>query len=210
MKTAMVWGASGGIGTAVVKHLVDEGWEVLSVARDVGAVTAVTSYAVEANVADPDSVRQAVEQAKGMMGEVSLWVYAVGDNVSAKVGDMPCEDWRRILDANLSGAFYAVHDSLPLLAAKAHMVFLGAVSERLRLPGLSAYAASKAGIEAFGDVLRKEQKGRRVTVVRPKAVKTTIWDKVPFNAPRSALEPEEVAERILSAYEEGHDGPLDL
>jgi NAD(P)-dependent dehydrogenase (short-subunit alcohol dehydrogenase family) len=210
MKTAMVWGASGGIGTALVKHLVDSGWEVVSVARNAGAVTALTSYAVEADVADIEAVRQAVEEAKGMVGEVSLWIYAVGDNLSAKVGDMSFEDWRHILDANLNGAFVAVNCSLPLLAADAHMVFLGAVSERLRLPGLSAYAASKAGLEAFGEVLRKEQRGRRVTMVRPKAVETGLWDKVPFNVPRGALAPEEVAERVLSAHEEGHDGTLNL
>lgn len=210
MKTAMVWGASGGIGTALVKYLVDSGWEVLSVARDAGAVTALTSSAVEANVADAEDVRQAVEQAKGMVGDVSLWIYAVGDNLSAEIDDMSFEDWRRILDANLNGAFAAVHHSLPLLAADAHMVFLGAMSERLRLPGLSAYAASKAGLEAFGDVLRKEQRGRRVTIVRPKAVETGLWDKVPFSVPRGALKPEDVAERILSAYEEGHEGALNL
>lgn len=210
MKTAIVWGASGGIGTALVKNLVDSGWEVLSVARDAGAVTALTSYAVEADVADPEDVWQAMERAKGMVGEVDLWIYAVGDNLSAKVGDMSLEDWGRILDANLNGAFAAVHYSLPLLAADAHIVFLGAVSERLRLPGLSAYAASKAGLEAFGEVLRKEQRGRRVTMVRPKAVETGLWNKVPFSVPRGALEPEEVAERVLSAYEEGHDGALNL
>jgi len=210
MKTAMVWGASGGIGTALVKRLVDSGWHVLSVARDAGSVTALTSYAVEADVADPEDVRQAVEQAKGMVGEVDLWIYAVGDNLSTKIMDMSFEDWRRILDANLNGAFAAVHYSLPLLAADAHVVFLGAVSERLRLPGLSAYAASKAGLEALGEVLRKEQRGRRVTVVRPKAVETGLWDKVPFKAPRGALAPEELAEGILFAYAEGHNGTLDF
>lgn len=210
MKTAMVWGASGGIGTALVKHLVDTGWEVLSVARDAGAVTALTSYAVEADVADVEDVRQAVEQAKDLVEDVSLWIYAVGDNLSAKIDDMSFEDWHRILDANLNGAFAAVHYSVPLLAADAHMVFLGAVSERLRLPGLSAYAVSKAGLEAFVDVLRKEQRGRRVTVVRPKAVETGLWDKVPFSVPRGALKPEDVAERIVSAYEEGHEGTLNF
>jgi NAD(P)-dependent dehydrogenase (short-subunit alcohol dehydrogenase family) len=210
MKTAMVWGASGGIGTALVKLLVDTGWEVLSVARDAGAVTALTSYALEVNVADPEDVQQAVEQAEGMVGEVNLWIYTVGDNLSAKIDEMSFEDWGRIFDANLNGAFGAVHYSLPLLADDAHIVFLGAVSERLRLPGLSAYAASKAGLEALGDVLRKEQRGRRVTVVRPKAVETGLWDKVPFKVPQGALAPEELAEGILSAYKEGHDGTLDF
>ena len=65
-------------------------------------------------------------------------------------------------------------------------------------------------MEAFATVLRKEQRRRRVTIVRPTAVKTPLWDKVPFNLPGKALRPEEVAERILDAHKEGHKGVLDL
>ncbi len=210
MKTAMVWGAGGGIGKALVQRLMENDWEVVGVAREPGASAGVVSFSVAADVAHPEDVQQAVEQAQAAVGEVSLWIYAVGDIVSTRVSEISAEDWRRILDANLSGAFTAVQASLPLLSENVHMVFLGAVSERLHLPGLSAYAAAKAGLEALGDVLRKEQRGRRVTVVRPKAVDTDLWDKVPFSLPRGAMQPDELAERILAAHEEGHDGVLDV
>jgi NAD(P)-dependent dehydrogenase (short-subunit alcohol dehydrogenase family) len=114
------------------------------------------------------------------------------------------------LDANLNGAYLAIHYSLPLLAPQAHIFFLGAISERMRLPRLSAYAAAKAGLEAFAEALRKEQRKRRVTVVRPVAVDTPFWDKVPFNLPPHPLQPDDVAQRILAAYHERHKGPLDL
>ncbi len=210
MKRAMVWGAGGGIGMALVDLLTDNAWEVVGVVRDQGVSEAVTYSSVAADVANPGDVQRAVEQTQAAVGEVSLWIYAVGDILSARVSEMSLEDWRRILDANLSGAFTAIHASLPLLSADAHVVFIGAVSERLHLPGLSAYAAAKAGLEALGDVLRKEERGRRVTVVRPKAVDTGLWDKVPFSLPRGALEPDELAERVLAAYEGGHDGVLDV
>jgi len=80
----------------------------------------------------------------------------------------------------------------------------------MRLPGLAAYAAAKAGLEAFAEVLRKEERKRRITVVRPSAVDTAIWQKVPFKLPPEAMKPEAVAERILAAYDEGHRGVLDL
>ena len=123
---------------------------------------------------------------------------------------MPPESWQRIMDANLNGPFLATHYSLPLLAENAHLFYLGAVSERLRLPGLAAYAAAKAGLEAFAEALRKEQRQRRVTVVRPGAVATSFWDKVPLRLPKDAAPPEKVARRILEAYENGHTGLLDL
>lgn len=210
MNTAMVWGASGGIGSALVKTLADAGWRVLSVARDRGAVSYLTSEVVEADVQDPHSVQQAVQQAEELVEDVDLWIYAVGDITSVKIDQMSPGEWDQILAANLGGAYLAARYSLSLLASDAHMVFLGAVSERLRLPGLAAYASTKAGLEAFAEVLRKEQRGRRVTVVRPKAVETELWEKVPFSVPHGAMEPEALAERILRAYQEGHKGVLDL
>jgi NAD(P)-dependent dehydrogenase (short-subunit alcohol dehydrogenase family) len=206
----MVWGASGGIGTALVERLIDAGWTVLSVARGPEAVTQVTSKLLGADVEDPDSVLRAMEQAKEIVEDVDLWIYAAGDIASVRINEMAMRDWERILAANLSGAYLATHHSLPLLASDAHLVFLGAVSERLRLPGLAAYASAKAGLEAFADVLRKEQRRRRVTVVRPKAVETDLWDKVPFSVPHGAMKPVDLAERILQAYDEGHSGVLDL
>jgi NAD(P)-dependent dehydrogenase (short-subunit alcohol dehydrogenase family) len=210
VKKAMVWGAGGGIGTALVRRLVDDGWTVVGVVRDRSAVTYLPSHLVEADVADALAVKRAMEKVAAAAGGVDMWIYAIGDIASTKVEAMSLDDWRRIVDANLTGAYVAAHHSLGLLAEDAHMVFIGAVSERLRLPGLSAYAAAKAGIEAFAEVVRKEQRRRRVSIVRPKAVQTSIWDKVPFSVPKGALEPEDVADRILTAYEEKHSGTLNL
>lgn len=210
MKTAMVWGAAGGIGGAVVDELVANGWSVVAVSRDEAALAERVSCSLRADVADAFSVQRAVQAAAHEVDEVALWVYAAGDIAAAPVEEMTPAVWGRILAANLTGAYHAAHFSLPLLAADAHLVFVGAVSERLRLPGLSAYAAAKAGLEAFAEALRKEQRRRRVTVVRPAAVATPLWDKVPLRMPKDAPPPSKVAGRILAAYDEGHSGVLDL
>ncbi|MGD8585594.1 MAG: SDR family NAD(P)-dependent oxidoreductase, partial [Chloroflexota bacterium] len=199
-KRAMIWGAAGGIGRALTEMLRDAGWQVIAVARDASELDAAVDVPIEADISDAFAVQSAVQAASFEVDEVDLWLYAAGDIVSAKVSEIGPGDWRRILDANLSGAYLATHFSLPLLAADAHVFYLGAISERLRLPGLSAYAAAKAGLEAFADALRKEQRGRRVTVVRPGAVATSFWDKVPMRLPKDAATPEKVAGRILQAY----------
>lgn len=118
-------------------------------------------------------------------------------------------DWQRILQANLTGPFLTTHFSWPLLSEASHLFYLGAVSERMQQPGLSAYAAAKAGLEAFAEVVRKESR-RKVIVVRPGAVDTLFWRKVPFKLPPHHLKPGEVAARIILAYAEGHQGQLDL
>lgn len=210
MKTAVVWGASGGIGTALVEQLVDEDWRVIGLARDPEAVTERATEVIEMDVADADSVRRAVELVREMVNTVDLWIYAAGDIASEEVVDMAPATWDRIVGANLTGAYRTAHFSLPLLADDGHMIFLGAVSERMRLPGLGAYASAKAGLEALADVLRKEERRRRVTVVRPKAVDTSLWEKVPFSLPKGALSPDNLAARVLEAHRDGESGTLDI
>jgi len=210
MGTAMVWGANGGIGGALVTQLKNNGWTVAAVGRDEESLRDSAALSLQADVADAFSVQRAVQAAAFEMSEVNLWVYAVGDIAAAPVEDFDPATWTRILAANLTGAYLTARYSLPLLAPDAHLVFIGAISERLRLPGLSAYAASKAGLEAFAEALRKEQRRRRVTVVRPAAVATPLWDKVPLRLPKDAPPPAKVAARILAAHLEGHSGLLDL
>jgi 3-oxoacyl-[acyl-carrier protein] reductase len=210
MTTAMIWGAGGGIGQALTTQLLSNDWDVITIGRDVEQLDNRSTLAVDADVTNAFSVQNAILSAGYEFDEVALWIYAAGDITSSSVKEMTPENWQRILDANLTGAFLTTHFSLPLLAEDAYMIYLGAVSERLRLPGLSAYAAAKSGLEAFAESLRKEERKRRVMVVRPGAVATPFWDKVPMRLPKDAASPEKVAKRILNAYLEGFTGVLDL
>ena len=173
-KVALIWGAAGGIGRTLARKLKDEGWQVIGVSRQGDDLDGVADYAFAADVADPFAVQRAVLAAGRRPVRRSLFIYAAGDIVAELAVKMTPDTFRRILDANLLGAYNALHHSLPLLAADAPLVFLGAVSERMRLPGLSAYAAAKAGLEAFAEALRKEERKRRVIVVRPGAVNTAL------------------------------------
>ncbi len=210
MNSALIWGAAGGIGRALITHLTGSGWTVGAITRDSTPLAALTPHIYEADVAEPLAVQRAVLAVAQELADIRLWVYAVGDITSEKIADTRPETLRRILDANLTGALLAAQASLPLLAPDAHLFFIGAVHERMRLPGLSAYAAAKAGLEAFAEALRKEERTRKITVVRPGAVNTPFWKKVPFRMPANALAPEAVAQKIVEAYQSGQSGPLDF
>jgi NAD(P)-dependent dehydrogenase (short-subunit alcohol dehydrogenase family) len=209
MENALIWGADGGIGQAVARRLVDQGWKVILAGRHVERFEGLGGVPVEAEVGDPFSMQAALTAISQEVDEIQLWVYAVGDITSAPVAGMSLPDWRRILDANLTGAFLATQQSWPLLAKQAHLFYLGALHERLRQPGMGAYAAAKAGLEAFAEVVRKESR-RRVTVIRPSAVETPLWKKTPFKLPPRPLSPADVANRIWQAYQEGTESNLDL
>jgi 3-oxoacyl-[acyl-carrier protein] reductase len=212
MKTALIWGSGGGIGRALASRLVAEEWTVFAVTHQPGDrdLAQLTPHVFDADVTVPYQVQTAIVTLSQQVEEIDLLVYVAGDITSDKVAEMSPDAWQRIVEANLSGAFLTTHYSLPLLAPDAHLVFVGAISERLRLPGLSAYAAAKAGLEAYVEVLGKEERKRKVTLVRPAAVDTSFWEKVPFRMPANALSPEVVAQRILEAYQQGQKGVLTL
>jgi NAD(P)-dependent dehydrogenase (short-subunit alcohol dehydrogenase family) len=212
MKTALVWGAGGDIGRVLAAKLVADGWQVHAVVHHPGDQTLkrLTSHVMDADVGVPYEVQTAITGISQESAQVDLSIYTVGDITSSKVADMEPEEWERITGAVLTGAYLTTHYSLPLLTDDAHLVFVGAISERLRLPGLSAYSAAKAGLEAFVEALGKEERKRRVTLVRPAAVSTSFWEKVPFRMPANAITPGVVADRILEAHYRGHKGVLDL
>jgi len=210
MPTALIFGASGGIGRALVQRLTGDGWTVGAVSRHPHDLDGMAQFRYEADVTAAFAVGQAVFAAAQELPPVDLWIYAAGDILASPVAEMTPAAWERILGANLTGAYLTAQQSLPLLAERAHLFFLGAYSERLQVPGLSAYAAAKAGLDAFATTLAKEQRKHRVTVVRLGAVDTPLWVKVPLRLPRTALAPAELAQRVLDAYHAGVTGALDL
>jgi NAD(P)-dependent dehydrogenase (short-subunit alcohol dehydrogenase family) len=210
MKTALIWGVGGSIGQAVTAELAANDWQVVALGRHLERVAETAHLTSEADVANDFSVQNGVMVAGMEIETADLYLYCVGDIMVQATADTDLNQWQRILNANLTGAFLTVHHSLTLLAPDADLIFLGAVSERLRLPKLLAYAAAKAGLEAFVEALRKEERRRQVILVRPAAVATHLWNKVTMKQPGNAPSPEKVAQRILRAYHEGHTGQLDL
>lgn len=211
MQTALIWGAAGGIGRALADTLSEHGWRVLGIARDAAALNGATAEAYSADLArDADVAAAALWAAQQSDGVVNLWVYAAGDMLGKPLADTTPAEWDRILSANVTGAHLAVTHSLALVPTGGHLVFIGAYVDRIMLPKLGAYAASKAALDAYVTVLGKEVRDRRITNVRVGAVDTPLWLKAPFRLPKGAHAPADVATAVLRAYTEGHRGNLDV
>jgi len=209
-KTIFIAGAAGGIGSALAALAREQGFEVIGAARDTSGLEGLEYQLIDVDFAKPlDTARMALEAA-GFTQTIDLWAYTAGDILASKSWQTETWDWQRIFDANLNGVHNTLKACLPLLAADAHLFFIGAYPDRLVLPGLGAYAASKSALETYTAVLEKELIGRKVTLVRPAAVRTRFWEKVPFKMPANAITPEAVAEQMLAAYDQGLSGLLDL
>ncbi len=211
MAYALVWGASGGIGRAIVTALRERDMTVLAVARNTRELDAAGVETYHADLArDADVAAAALWAAQHSAGEVAAWVYAAGDMYGGALADTSQADWQRLMAANVGGAHSAVSHSLALVPGGGHLIFVGAYVDKIMLPKLGAYAAGKAALDAYVTVLGKELRDRKVTNIRVGAVDTPLWDKAPFKLPRGAHPASVVAAAVVRALDEGIKGQLDL
>ncbi len=210
MPEALIWGASGGIGSALVSLLKSQGWRVYAAARDEQRVPSEADLVCSFDASDDFSIQQAALQVAQEAGSLDLVVYAAGGLVAATVDSFDASTWKAVLDANLNGAQRAARESIHLLREGGHMMFLGAYVDKITLPKFGAYAAAKAGLEPLVAILQKENRKLKFTLARPGAVDTPFWANVPFSLPKTASTPEAIAQALLSRFESGESGLLDL
>lgn len=207
---ALIWGASGGIGRALTTLLAENGWLVYAAARNASLVPSVAALVLTFDADYEHSFESAVMRVAQETSALNLMVYAVGDMAHEKLDDMGLNGWDRVVRSNLTGAYLAAVQTMPLMAEDGSMVFIGAYLDHLRLPKMGAYAAAKAGLAEMATVLQKENRKKRIILVRPGATRTGFWDKVSLRLPENAKDPREVASAIMNAVNNGHSGDLDL
>jgi NAD(P)-dependent dehydrogenase (short-subunit alcohol dehydrogenase family) len=172
-RTALVTGASSGIGQACAVQLVSSGWRVLAGVRRAGEAPDGTEE-VLLDVTAADQIRAAadlVDQLDGLVNNAGIAIAAPVEFVSP-------EELRHQLEVNLVGQVAVTQAFLPALRrAKGRIVFMGSIAGRSALPFLSPYAASKHALEAVADSLRLELRpfGIHVSIVEPGSIKTAIW-----------------------------------
>jgi NADP-dependent 3-hydroxy acid dehydrogenase YdfG len=210
MGDALIWGASGGIGSALVRHLKQDGWRIFGAARDTARIPdeADEKYAFEAGKAT--TIAEAARLLAMESDAIDLMVYAAGGIRSNVLEKLSADDWDNVIAANLTGVQYTVQASLPLMSKTGHIVVIGAYVDHITLPRMGAYTAAKAALEPLLKIMQKENRKLKFTLVRSPAVDTPFWENAPFNLPKTALQPQAVAEAIVQRYHSGEDGLLDL
>ena len=213
-KTALVTGASSGIGLAVARELVGAGAWVGMVARTeealVRAAAEAGGHAIPADVATAEGVHTLAAYLGEVLGDApDLVVSSAGAFALARLDRAEPDDFDRMLGINLRGPFLLVRAFLPAMLRRrsGHFVNVGSVSGRTAFAENGAYSASKFGVRGLHEVLRAEVRGTGVlaTLVEPAATDTPLWD--PFDPDRRAdlpsrasmLRPEDVARAVLFA-----------
>jgi NAD(P)-dependent dehydrogenase (short-subunit alcohol dehydrogenase family) len=202
----VVTGASTGIGNACALHLDRVGFRVFAgVRRDEDAERLQASASnrlapLKLDVTDSEAIRRAAEEVDAALAGEPLrgLVNNAGIAVSGPIEYLPIDEIRKQLEVNFIGQVAVTQAFLPLLRrSRGRIVNIGSVGGEIALPFLSPYAASKHAIEGFTDSLRREVEplGMKVSVVRPGAIQSSIWergnaaaDAVLENVPPEALE----------------------
>jgi NAD(P)-dependent dehydrogenase (short-subunit alcohol dehydrogenase family) len=175
VKTALVTGASTGIGEATAKRLSARGWRVLAGVRKPGDAPAGTEE-VLLDVTDAEAISAAAERVDRLDGLVDN----AGIAIAAPLEKLPVDELRRQLEVNVVGQVAVTQAFLPALrAGRGRIVLMGSIAGRSALPFLGAYAMSKHALEAMADALRVElaPDGIRVAIVEPGTIATPIWTK---------------------------------
>ena len=211
-KCAIVTGGSRGIGLSIARALADEGADVVISGTDqarldqahasltAGRGDSLRVVAVRADVRDPADAAHLVGVAVDRFGGLDILVNNAGTAVMRDVASMTIDEWRRIIDTNLSGVFYCCHAALPHLKARGAgwIINISSLGARNTFVGGAAYCASKAGLNAFGEAMMQEVRhdGIRVASVAPGSVDTSFGgggrDKRSW-----ALQPGDVAQAIV-------------
>ena len=174
--SALVTGASRGIGAAIARGLASDGWPVaVNYLRDEAAAGAVVeeisaaggrAVAVQADVADPAAADQLLGRVEEELGSVLALVNNAGVRADGLSPTLDDEAWQKVLDTNLSAAFRTTRRALRAMirARYGRVVNVASVVGQRASPGQSNYAAAKAGLVAFTKTVAYEVARRGVTV----------------------------------------------
>jgi NAD(P)-dependent dehydrogenase (short-subunit alcohol dehydrogenase family) len=168
-RVALVSGAASGIGKAVSERLADEGATVVR-----SDVTEVAGDIV-CDVRDPDSCAAAVAVALERHGRLDVLANVAGVGISRMIADLTPDEWRSVIDVNLTGTFLLSQAALPaLLDTRGVIVNMGSVAGMRATPYNAAYCASKGGVIMLTKSMAIElaKAGVRVNAVCPASVDT--------------------------------------
>jgi NAD(P)-dependent dehydrogenase (short-subunit alcohol dehydrogenase family) len=217
-KTAVVTGAGSGVGEAITLALARDGWRVALVGRRVEPLQATISKAGKltgnlsafpCDIGDASAVEKMAKEVSQKFGPVELLVNAAGTNAPKRsLKELSLEDYHRMLDTNLNGAYYCVQSFLPGMRAQKSGTIINIVSDAAKQASAKAgpaYVMSKFGLAGLTQSINAEEKanGIRSCAIFPGDIDTPLLDKRPNPPPPEArqhmLHPEDIAACALLA-----------
>jgi len=209
-RAAVVTGGSRGIGFAIADGLAKAGASVVITGRDQVTLDKALSnlsphgtrvVAARADVRSADDASRAMDAAVKAFGGLDILVNNAGVGLFEKVADMSVEQWREVIDTNLSGVFHCCHAAIPHLRRRGGgwIINISSLAGKNAFVGAAAYCASKAGLNAFSEALMQEVRydNIRVSYVMPGSVSTEFAGRGAHGAADWKLAADDVAQVVI-------------
>ena len=204
----IVTGGSKGIGLAIARAFLDRGMQVAissrsdadlkEAARQLGTTSVL---AVRADVRQAADAQRLVDETVRHFGALDVLVNNAGVGKFASVADMSLDDWRQVIDTNLSGVFYCTRAAIPLMKKRGagFIINISSLAGKNAFTTGAAYCASKAGLNAFSEALMQEVRhdNIRVSYVMPGSVSTEFGGHAPSGGDDWKLTSEDVARVVV-------------
>jgi NADP-dependent 3-hydroxy acid dehydrogenase YdfG len=184
MKTAIVSGASSGIGKATTERLLQDGYFVCAIARRAERLTHLSEkwqdriLCMVCDVTDKEQVGLVVEKVLAERGRIDVLINNAGVGHLGPIMDASFDDWENMVNVNIIGLLSLIHSCLPaLLKSNGHIINLASVAAHDVYPGSVVYCATKHAVNAITRGFRMEFRDKiKVTNISPGAVDTEFKD----------------------------------
>jgi 3-oxoacyl-[acyl-carrier protein] reductase len=186
-KIALITGGSRGIGAAIAKRLAADGANVaITYTKGADAAALVVkgieraggrAIAIQADAADADATKAAVEQTVAAFGQLDVLVNNAGTAIPKSFEETTLEELDRLIDVNVRGTLVATQAALKHMKSGGRIIMIGSsVGERVLVPGLVPYSATKGAVKMFTQGLSREVGSRGITVnnVQPGPIDTDL------------------------------------
>jgi NAD(P)-dependent dehydrogenase (short-subunit alcohol dehydrogenase family) len=213
-RTALITGATRGIGLAIARALAAEHCNLILTGRDQAALNRVSKalssakikpFAHPCDIRDPHSVDDFFRALRAKFKRIDILINNAGiAHANLAIEKLPLQLWQDVIDTNLTGTFLITQATLALMPRGSTIVNNLSVAATRVFPGTAAYVVSKHGALALTNTLREElrPRGIRVIGIRPGATDTDIWNSFWPDAPRKKMmSPATVATAVIDALQ---------
>lgn len=207
-KTAIVTGASGGLGAAISEALIRSGAKVYGLARNEKTLQALEKklgsqfVPVPMDISNHESVKAWMNKTFSETNIPDILVNNAGTGSFGKIDEMPAEEWLTMVNTNLNGMYYMTSLVASLMKKTeqgSHIINIGSILGSMGRAESAAYCATKFGIQGFSDALFKELRffNIKVTCFNPGSIDTHFFETSGIESHHNMLQPKDLADTVV-------------
>lgn len=207
-KTAILTGASGGLGSSIASVLVKNNVKVYGIGRNIYALHELQSklgnnfIPVQLDITNESKVHNWLNHAISDNNLPDILINNAGVGSFHKVDEMKSEDWQAMINTNLNGMYYLTAPIVALMKKKntsSHIINIGSILGKVGRNNSSAYCATKFAVQGFSEALYLELRAFniKVTCINPGSIDTTFFNSSGIQSHKNMLNPDDIANTLL-------------